>query len=413
MAIDIKTSFYRYILSAFDILIPGKEPFDASTYVTAMFIEKDYDNDMFPVFGVGIDLNFIRYYDIVENKSTVKFRVKLDRYEYDNTADEDQVKYRENVFDSLFGIYIDDDSAFLNKDMYNEATSSLAMSENETLQTYEFYLFIEEDLAASKTIINSVIGNCTMTDGAAYLLSQSGSKRVLMSPMDNIQRYSEVLLPPLPTWKNILYLEEQYGFYKYGTLYFYDHDRTYFIDRGPDCTAWANGEIKNVTMTCLKSTKNDVLLPGTYINKAENTYELKIFMNLITMKSHSIQEDQITATDVTVINPKDGNIVEIHPDIDARIGNKTFVVNNYNNPYLNNMIEYNKYQNDHILDAQLFDIDVCCLSPNKRFNFAFEDKSVHAVHGGVYRLSSSFFKFDLLSAGEFSVSATAEFKKSK
>lgn len=414
MSVAVRTSFYRYILSTFDILIPGKDPIDVSDRVTSMFIEKNFDDDMFPIFGVGLNLNFINYYDIITNKTTVTFRVKFDRYEFDKYNDTDQVKYKENVFDTIFGLYIDDDSEFLDKGLYEQAKSELNITEDERLQHYEFYLFKEDDLQSSKTIINSILSRCTLTDGVAYLLSSSGAKKVLMSPLDNKTVYNEMLIPPIPVWQSIQYLEEQYGFYKYGALYFYDHDKTYFIDRGPECTAWTTGEIKDVLMSCAESTDSEnINVPGTYRNIQENTYELKMLMKNISMRTTTIQEDQIGATDISVINPTNGSVVDIHPNVDVRVGNKKYIVNNYNNQYMNNMLEYEKYQNNHILSVQLSDIDVSCLSPNKRFNFVFEDKAVNTVHGGRYRLSSSFLTFKRLSEAEFSVSASAEFKKSK
>ncbi|WP_171567710.1 hypothetical protein, partial [Brevibacillus sp. MCWH] len=196
--------------------------------------EKDYENDYFPVIRLDLSLTTELYHEIIENKLDVKFRLRFQKLVVDEN---DKVLFKKDVFNSIFTAFIDESTPFLSKKEYEEAKKTTVLDEkgqhNAALSGNDvtFYLFNESDLLNSKKIISTVISSANMTQTLAYLLSSSGINKVLMVPLDNSSSYSQIIIPPLTTLGNLIYLDNQYGFYKTGSLIFFDTDCLYILDR--------------------------------------------------------------------------------------------------------------------------------------------------------------------------------------
>ena len=229
------SSFYRYMVTKCELLFPNEEPFELKgDKIRGLKIEKDFDNYFFPIFSIDLFIDQMLYYKIVSMKTEVKFRIKVEKHKKSVIMD-GTYEFNELIIDSTFGIYINDDSFFINEDLYKAAQANGTSSMTGALHT--FYLFKDSDLSSSKKTINAVLEDVTMTDTIAYILSASGSDKVLMSPVDNTEVYKQVLLLPTTVIKNINNLEKQYGFYNNGSVLFYDFDRTYMLSRTAKLTA--------------------------------------------------------------------------------------------------------------------------------------------------------------------------------
>ena len=406
MAAETRSNYYRYIVSTCTILIPDKDPIHLeNNNILGFAIEKDFDNDFFPIFDLQLSLPYTVYYSIVENKTTVRFKVKLEKYAYN---DENKIKYKEVVFDTIFSTFIDDDISFMDKDLYEQTLKRLGTAENRG--AYDFYLFKDADIKSSKKIINRVVTSSNMTNCIVYLLSKSGSTNVLMTPLDNSKVYNEILLPPTTVIQSISYLEKQFGFYNHGTILFYDFDTVYFINKRAECTAYRTGEFKDVIVYVFKSLSENAKTPGTFKDNETKTYTLHIAKDNTEMLTSSVVNDQITGTNVTVINPLHDSQSSVNPDVQSRNSTTTMLIDNFNNKYLNKMIDNAKYENDHIVEMTVTDVDLNCFAPNKKYIMSFEDKATHKAHSGNYRLSHMLFTF--VKNGDFFITnGEVQFKK--
>jgi len=406
MAAENRSYYYRYLVTACDILIPNKDPLKLeNSNILGFTIEKDFDNDYFPIFNLQLNLSYTQYYTIIENRTTVKFKVKIEKFAYNEN---ETMNYKEVVFDTIFSIFIDDNSAFLNKDLYNTTLKTLGTAENRA--TFDFYLFKDSDITASKKIFNRVISSSNMTNCIMYLLSKSGSSNVLMTPLDNSTTYNEIILPPFTVIQNIAYLEKRYGFYKHGALFFYDFNTTYFINKRAECTAYRTGEFKEVIVQVFKTLNSNSQTPGNFKDNKTKTYTLHVPRDSTEMITTAIVHDQLVGTNVNIINTSGNSSSTVSPSVQSRNKTTTNIVDNFNNSYLNSMIQNNKYENDNIINMNVYDVDIECFTPNKKFLMSFEDKVINTKYKGNYRLSYSLFTF--IKNGDYFInSGEVQFKK--
>jgi hypothetical protein len=405
---DIKVSNYTYIVSAFDIIIKDKTYQLTHQNITEMGIEKNFDMEYFPLLYVKLALPPTTIIDIYRNKTIVKFRMRLDKVVYGSN-------YKKTVFDEIFITFLPDDKEFFNEDMYKQ-TKKVTNEEDITTptdlqQTYEFYLFNERDINSSNTVLNTVLTNVTMTDVVYYLLSSSNTDTVLMSKLDNTNKYNEIIILPKNIIKNIEVLNAIYGFYNHGVLLFYDLNTTYFIDKNSMCTAYRVGEYTDVIISVPKSTSTASMVNGSYKDIENGCYIISVQSDLLTINSTSLSSQQLEGSTTIYVSPSNGDVVTFTPDLKYRDKEtKQVIVNNFNNKFTEKELYYKKIENDCIVSFPFKDIDIDILSPNKRFKLDFEDSTMQKNRGGNYRvfsLTCIFTKRD----SDFSVQGTCTIKR--
>lgn len=403
---------YRYIINSVEIMIPKIDTIVVPVgQVVDLRIEKDFDNNVFPIIHVGLTLTPTDIYNILDNKTTVRFKLRIDKCAY-NKNDE-SFKYKENSFSSIFGIYIDDNNAQVDKELYRKtkATQGNVTDITDMYTTYDFFLFKDKDLDAGKHIVNAVLTDCNMSDILAYILNDSGVDRVLMAQPDNTKKFNEILLPPVSLINSIKYIHNVYGIYKRGLLFFMDTNRTYLIDKRGNATAYERDEYTNVHIFCYKSSNENTLAGGCYKDTKTHTYAINISRSNIDMKTTSIIEDQISTTNIVSVNPETGRKRNLTPNVPHR-GDATerVVVNKYGNTFAEDEYSVRKEETESIIETVFFGVDIDILTPNKRFIFAFEDTTVQKRIGGTYRIKKVTFGFSK-EGTEFSASARATFVK--
>lgn len=406
---ETRTNFYRYLMSKFDIIIPNEEPMKLkSANIYSFRIERDYDNLFFPIFQVKLLLDYPLYYKIVKNKTTVKFNVKLESYQYTNT---EQIKFRETIFDSTFAMYTDDDNFYLDEVNYKKMAS---ITDNEMTGGFiEFYLFKESDITSSRTIINRIIGSANMTDTLMYLLSKSNTSKVLMTPLQNTKQYNEIALLPTTIIQNVIYLEKRYGFYRNGTIFFYDFNNVYLLSKTATGSTYKTNEYKNVIIEVYNTASNRSFTTGNFKDNTTKTYTLHINRENLTINTKSIVSNEINGTNVNVISGNSDDVTTASPNIRVRnSANDKYIVNNFDNPFLKDIIENEKVENDRILTVNAVDFDMVILGPNKQYSFICEDTALQKEYGGNYRLSSEILTFEK-NGEDFRIEGMLKLKKSK
>lgn len=110
----------------------------------------------------------------------------------------------------------------------------------------------------SMTPANVIVQKDNLQNIVLSMLTRAGFKKVLMSPFQNYNMYSDVIIPPLPLFRAIQYLDNKYGFYKSGAIIFYDYDTVYIIDSSMKHLVFPSGESPYLTLNIFESTKNIV-----------------------------------------------------------------------------------------------------------------------------------------------------------
>jgi len=404
--------FYRYNVDSFDIIFPNDpNPVNMDPkQITVISLERDFDNDYFPILRVNMTMDPNLYFKILSNKLGVKIRMRMQKSIFDAKK---AFRFKRDVFNDVFSVFIDDNTPNIDKNQQktSKETEKSQKTPRDLNNEVSFYLFKESDLLNSKKIINAVLSSASLVDAVTYCLSTSGFNRVLMSPFDNRGSVKELVLPPLTVLGELLYLEQQYGFYNKGSLIFFDVDASYIIDRNPTCTAYRRDEFRQTIFTIKDPTNAHSFNPGSLINEKEKRFFINVTPGSINMYNDSIINDQIDGNNLITINPYSGTVKTINSNAIQRGGGSyKILVNRYNNNFINEAEAHRRRENGNVVHVSLNDFDIESLSPNKEFIFLFQDTEINKSHSGNYRISKSVVTFGK-SGEEFIITGFAEFKK--
>lgn len=391
---DLKNFVFKYGIDKFEIIIPGeKEPIVVDPKgVGGMVIECDYEGSHFPLFRVDVTLDRVVYYKILDYKTEVRFKMRVNKYR----LFQDKMDKKSRDFDETFISFLPEEDS-LTRDMVQAARNNSDRSANETgTQKMSLYLFKEDDLIKTKKIISTVITSDSMPNITTYLLASAGFKKVLMTPMDNHSSYKEIVLPPYTMLNTISYLETRFGFYKTGAMIFFDIGTTYILKNSLTATAWRKNEYKKVIVHVAKPFNNETAMSGNKINDKDKTFVLDVEPRAVRISKPSILRDQLTGNHRLVVNPLNDATYNLKSKVEQR-GDGTYnvLMNPYDNKYANSAEKFMIESSSVILRLTVNDIDRELCQPNKEFLFVFQDKKAQKKYGGNYRL----IKADMVYSG--------------
>lgn len=402
---DLSFKFAKYQITRFDIEIPGyDEPYSVdSSFIGNWTIEKDYDKYLFPYIEVRCIVPDNVYRDIMSNSENVYIDLKVEYGLYEDLYEMRPEKAAlGKILEARFYAFIDNKSPKLTDSTTGE-TSKEKLSEDGLTQ-YSFdngkalvmALYRADHILATNQIINAILSNCTVTDGAAYMLKQIGAKGVLMSPSDNTVIYDQLVIPPLPAHKGLLRLANTYGLYKAGATIFFDYDIIYILNKKLGCTAWINNEIRTVYLTSFPSSADrNIMRSGFYANGAERYCAINLVGNALSVNNESMFADQIEGGNIIAINSNTGNITKLNSTLNvsemspSKQGKYNRVV--VQNTGSDSTIESARAaieQSQNVLDVVVENVNIRALSPNKDFIFT-TDNAKYTKYTGHYRITSA------------------------
>jgi len=412
--LSTESTIYRYRVVTMDLLIPEEDPIQIPTAeIEGFAIEKAFDTDYFPILYFGLRLTPTKYFKIIKNKNTAKFRIRIDVEVFDPITGETSTPIM--LFNDLFCLITNDETEDISEELHKQTVETVG-NENDMefySRVYEMYFFKEKDLNISKKIINDVVTSDNMQNIVTYCLASSGASKVLMTPFNNKSTYKEVIIYPVPLIQNIKYLEEQYGFYNYGSLLFFDFDKTFLIDKRAEATAYQTMEYTSVKINIFDTINSNSISSGSYKNDEEKNYTIQVSENNIRMNTLSTINDQTIGNKLLVIDTKKNSVNSINPNVNQLgSGTERVVLDDYSNRFTSEAAKHRKIEESFIINVGLSDVDITCLTPNKKFILLFENSKINGIRGGYYRLSHMAFTFKRI--GEvFNVNGGATFVKSE
>lgn len=400
----------KYQIGGIDMILPNKEPIAVDPIrVSAIDISKDFDSSFFPILHLVLNVSKDMYYDIIENKTSIKFRINLNSL---NLSDEKQLP--KNVFNSLFTPFIDENTPYMERELTKKVRESEGTKDIVTLRDFEniieLYLFKEEDIINAKKITNVVIKRASMIDTITYLFAKSGIKsNVLMEPLDNNNIYNDIIIPPSNLLANLAYLENQYGLYNTWSTLFFDIDRIYLLSKKGGCWAYSTNEPKKVILNVGSNTSPNGIYSTGGLDKG--VYNFNITKNAINVSSLSITEDAIIGNNTIMINSITGETEKIDSKSIDRGGNYKVLVNKYDNPFIA-QAEKNDNEDSYIVNINLKEFDMRAFTPNKEFIIYFEEEKANKEFGGLYRLTKLEYVFSK-DGSMYSISGVMTLKRRK
>lgn len=377
----------KYKIESLDILF---ENGDIETiepgFISHLYIEKDYDNLFFPLINVSLAMEDSIYDRITKENDTVQFRLKIIKNIYDK--DENFLKF-ESYCNKIFRCFLNQENVIKdNKQVEDKKeTENESESANYKGNVRSFYLFTE-DIIKCKKIINLSVESASLSDLVIYLIGDCGIEKLLMTKLDNQKSVSNVIIPNGNLIETLSFLDDLEGFYKKGTVLFFDIDTAYLIDRNALCTSWKKNEVKITHIHVSNQRGGDSQLNGQYTDKNRKSNHVFTNNGRIDMIGGGVINDQLSGNKLTVINSKDNSVVDISTD-STQIGepNKHMLSTKINHQYTISNIQTTLEENECVCDIAFLGIDIDLFTPNKEVLITYEDPEFNKKYSGKYRIT--------------------------
>lgn len=392
LIIDERDKFvkYKYAIAEFYIIINGVSYDFPIEKVTGFKIENYYEDAIFPIFKMNTVMEASRYYEIIENKDNVKFKVRIQGY---YTKNDSEIKsMSRDVVNEMFVIFTDESNGDFEKDRKKisgtqKDKGELEKNENEI----ELFLFPEKIVTGLRSLYNGVIHNSNLATIVMYLLQLAGAKNVLMSPFDNTTVFDNIVLPPQNIERQLRYLSNVYGFHESGTMMFFGLNKSYILNCNGQCTAYDDNDTKETIIYILDANNPNSVASGSLIKYNDERNYINVSYQDISIDTTSISSNVITGVDADIVNVQTGELTEVQIDTDTVGGknNKGVIYNLNSNPYYDKIYASLKTANSKILTIGIQDDNVLALTPNKNVSVVFESPSFNDEYKGNYRIAST------------------------
>ena len=374
--------------------------FDSSNIVR---VEKhdDYDFNIRTILKVSLRIDMRKKLWIIKNKRDIVCTFEFDKIAM-NTETEEFLSTPQKIWYDEFSIFLTDDDESIDITAMEQSLQlngdqelPIEAGDEDYLESENIlnvFLFQKSLMNASNKTVNAVFTRDNIQNMAAQLLTETGHKRVLISPMENTKIYEELLVPAFPCYKALMFLDQYFGFYKTGGMIYYDVDTLYILNTNGKCRAKRQDEWPETMFIVTESPRS---LPGNamvirpnekvfYCNIAEASLNVQNYANTMNEKYGSTAK--IVVTDDTAINT-----AEAEQDyIDQR--NTTYAyITKEDNQFTADIMKARMEENQANVMINANNLDIQAFTPNKTFKLTFDDTTKQEKYGKyVYRLSYAY-----------------------
>lgn len=385
---------YKYNVSEFYIIIGGETIDIPTERITDFKIEHYFENAIFPIFKVSMNIEPSRYYKIIKAKDKVKFKIRIQSWYRKNGSEKESML--KDIINDTFSIFTDEDDEDYELELKKDAKTDKDENELDKLSNnVEFFLFKTNLVTGLKTNIEKVLTGVTLTTTVAYLLSKAGASNVLMSPFDNTKSYPELILPPQTILRQLMYLNNNYGFHKKGTMIYFGLKYNYILNYKAGCTAWYKNEWKETVIYVLE--KNNTLshLSGSVIKSGEKKFYYSVKTEGVQVTASSISSNAIQGTDAYEITMSGGGSTSKQKGSNKLIGKSgtRVMFNGTSNPYMASTYAAQQQANSVVINLSIENANIEAFYPNKKVSVIFESQRLNSKYKGTYRIASAIYYF--------------------
>lgn len=395
---------YRYVVSEFKAMMGADViEFDVGK-IRDLSIEKDYENNLFPLLRVVVITTQAQYRQILQNRENVKFKFRLQKYSR-MLHDPNTESMKSDYINGTFVIFTDDDTPDMSENVVKlKAETDDVEGQYLPQDDYEaeFYLFREDYVKKARTLCHGLL-NCNLETAVAWLCTKAGIDRLMMAKMDNRESYSPLIIPQQSFIDCINFLDNWYGFYKNGSIIFFDFDCLYLLNYTSKTTTWAAGEVTEGVIFILDEIKSEEQYSIQLIRENDVKHYVTTGHNFIEIMDMSSVQDVLSGTNITVLDSSGST------SRTAGNGLNTKVLRASDPTYEDTIYAARMETSKKVVNIALGSIDLAIVSPNKKFNLVFENTKLNSSYGGWYKMMKIVSTFT--KEGEyFTVSNAAMFK---
>ena len=436
--LSLKMHKSLYKVKNFSIKSPSlTEPIELATEcINSIFIIQDFDECIQPVFQVQAVLPPLVIDYILMNKTQVSIHLRLQQIDLIDASEHLIVdkNWKENgavdITNDDYILFSADGGRVPNLSDYQVLSETISgESESDMLTKIKtagsnfanyikettLFLWKESDLYNLRSVVNAVYNNSTIADAAASVLSDNGFQRVLMTPPDNGEAVSQLIIPPMYMMNVFEYLQSQYGMYSTDVNFFSDIYRCYVMDKSGECKAYEDGEYTKTIFSIVRSSNQMAQSEGTSTLDEKFEYHMVTDIGKIAIRSLADLNDLIQGNNGMFIDSNNNNVTTVSGAGSQRGSGLTNITvdqegTQYNKQRLANSIGE---LNLGIKLADYTDYNYLAFTPNKAFVFNFKDKEYYQ-YNGYYRLTRAFHGLSRRSSGDLmSINGMFEFVRKK
>lgn len=375
----------KYKVDNFDILFEnGDIERFTSEMIRHLYIERDYESLFFPLINISIVMDDVIYQRIQQESETVQFRVRIVRNVYNSRGK--LLKY-EMFCNKTFRCFMEKNNIVKDIELVNNKRDiDSSTHPGYIANPREFYIFLD-DVIKCKKMLNLSIEDASLTDLVLYMFNQCGVEKLLMSKLDNQSRISNLILPNGNIIETILFLEDNLGFYKKGTLLYFDIDNAYLIDKNSKCTSWRKNEVRVTHIHVANHSGSDSQLNGQFTNKDRKQTHVFTHTERVEIRNSNIINDQLSGNSITMIDAKNNSVSNISSN-STQIGSANTNIMNIksDNKFANEILKTRMRERECICTMSFLGVDVDVFSPNKEIIVTYEEPELHKKFSGNYRI---------------------------
>lgn len=383
--------------------------------ILGIYMEKDYDNDHLPILMLDLALS-----NLDENKvdKDTQFHIRINQFYLKNNDDSQEKKSKKIYINDTFvrldsDITIATDDKIEKKSRKADKLSDDDLSINDMNSQSTFVLIKKSDLELSKKITNAVLANVNQSTIIKYTLVENNCpNKVLLSNIVNKTTYDDFILQPKTLLEQLIYLENEYGWYPEGAYIFIDYDTLYIIRKNGKASAWRKNEVTSVCFCISDVTSEDTIASGVIV---QNNI---IYVNIGTDQYKKVDgvdiDDQITGSNAMLYNTTTGKTENIDSGAGGLDGVGSYNTKMYHghNSYLKTQYALRKQENKNVWDITCTNGDISFFTPNKQFTFISDVSGASKDLRGNHRISS--LKVNFVKNGNyFDTTSTIRLKKTE
>lgn len=371
---------YRYKINKASIVFPDGLYELPIERILSINIEEDYLGSVYPVFSLSLGMEQSLYQKILQYKDQLKFQLDIRKYILKEKADGIEPVHQPYL-NQQFSLILDDENNFTNKDVHKLEYPKGDKNEMNALTTaLELYLFPPDIVKTNRTSINKIFSKCNVVDAIGRILEEAGVKKnVLMPKVDNIKVYDELVIPPMKLTDGINFISSYYGVFKTGLIYYFGYDATYLLPycKRSKCLLAKEQEVVTIVIPKMGSAIGDKMCSVKKLGE-ETPYVIADSSGFIP-RSENTTAKALFAEDVDIVDSESGVSA-------SKSKNKGTVIQNFESEFYRDSHKAKMDALQTTMEVTVKDCDLSVFTPNKIYQFVFEDTAMTKKYNGFYHL---------------------------
>jgi hypothetical protein len=386
--VDVNYENYVYKLEIGIYYDAEDELQDLSTNVLACNLINNYDVNVMPFFELEMMLSKNVYNDLLKfyTEATAVLRLTMFRSNRGNEPD----ILPENIIEPMSCSIID-----LQGQPMPGGIDTL--TDDQPNIPVVMYLFLEEHLRVTKSIINRIFTNCTMESVVSQINTENSTIPVLMVKPNIEKKYEQVVIPPMTIRRVMDYLQMKYGIYKDGLRFFFGFHYLYIMSRSQ--SASPQDDYKEVIIESVSGINNNLLeADGSYTDDEAEVHKIRTSFVPIFKLEHNLchltdgEKMLVGGSSQTAHSTAQCDAVQgMEKPLDAKKSKERAVWDKSSNEFATHEYAKKSQEDSDKVTIQMALINMFLLTPDKVYRIKFADRKLKK-HDGTYRISNSGYR---------------------